>query len=171
MPRKGSSPDSPSGRAELARRGKPVGRPRTVIDYDKLKALSALGMTHKSMATAIGIAEGSWSYFCEKDPEFLKAYKEGRQLGEQRLLTSLMQMVQEKNLGAVIFSLKAIYGYREKVEVQHTGDPDNPIVHKHAHMTETEINSRIKELLRRGKEDDLLTIPAAATRDSNGGDE
>jgi hypothetical protein len=157
--RKGSSPDSPSGRADAKRLGKGnVGKPSKVIDYEKLKSLAALGMTHKSMAVALGIHETSWSYFCAKDPQFETAYKSGRQLGEQRLLTSLMQMVQEKNLGAVIFALKAIYGYREKVTVEHTGDPENPIVHKHAHMTEYEINSRIKELMSRGEANEVRSL-------------
>ena len=161
MARKGSSPDSPSGRAELAIKGKrSKGKPEKKIDYDKLEQLAALGMTHKSMAVALGIHEGSWSYFCEKDPEFAAAYKKGRSKGEQILLSSLMGMVREKNLGAVIFALKAIYGYRENVTIQHSGDPDNPILHKHAHMTEAEINTRIQELLPYVKKEPPITIEA-----------
>jgi len=125
-------------------------------------------MTHKSMAVVIGIAEGSWSYFCEKDPEFLKAYKTGRAMGEQALLASLMQMVRDKNLGAIIFSLKSIYGYREKVTVEHTGDADNPVRHTHAHMTESEITSRIQELLKR-EENQVVVIPATASVDPDNG--
>ena len=121
------------------------------------------------MAVALGIHETSFTYYTEKDPKFAQAYKSGRQLGEQRLLTSLMQMVQEKNLGAVIFALKAIYGFREKVTVEHTGDPDNPIVHKHAHMTEVEINSRIRELMQRGKEEGPKRL-AGITLDSERAD-
>jgi hypothetical protein len=165
--RKGSSPKSPSGKAEAKRKalGRPSGKPPKIIDYKELETMAALGMTHKSMAVLLGIHDTSWTYWLEKDPKFAKAYKNGRGKGERKLLGSLMNLVQEKSLGAIIFSLKSIYGYRENVNLVHLGDPEKPVNFVHKHMTEAEINQRIEELLRNGE--NKKTISATIVRNKD----
>lgn len=109
----------------------PAGRPRkfnpTKKRLEEVKDLISKGYTEASLARHLGYSP---TYFCElkkQIPELAEAIKEGRDSVEQLLKNKLFAIANNhhnpKQLAAVIFMLKAQYGWRDSGDVQTTETP------------------------------------------------
>ena len=83
-------------------------------DYSKISRLASRGVNETDIVKALGISYKSWLRIKDEDENALQALEEARRKEEAELVGVLYEAaVNEKNLTACMFLLKARHGYKE----------------------------------------------------------
>lgn len=111
------------------------GRPKFQIDYELVKKLAGIMCTEKEIASFIGCNERT----LQRDEEFCRIYKEGKETGKMSLRRMQWKLA-EKNTSMAIWLGKQYLGQREpEVEVEHNiGSVDNSFIQA--------LNGKVKEV-------------------------
>jgi len=88
-----------------------MARPRKKLDENQITGMAGQGSTVHEIAAVLDVSPDTI------ERRFAAAVKRGRLLHQRSLKRYLYELAQEKNLGAIVFSFKLFYGYREKQEV------------------------------------------------------
>jgi hypothetical protein len=99
---------------------KKVGRPKgdfkvvkNKIDYALIEAACAQGMSKENIAAIFGMDRTTFYDRLYRDKKFKTAVELGNARGEQTLTKNLFSSANSGNVSAIIFALKARYGWRE----------------------------------------------------------
>ena len=106
------------------------GRKKIVIDTKRIEQLAAQGLSKEEIILCLDINESTYYRNQQNNPEMQVAYMRGRARGVEKATKALL----EYNIGEVK-DIKAIQYYlgqradnfKDKIEVRHTGDKDNPV--------------------------------------------
>lgn len=125
------------------------GRPRKPIDTVKLKEDLANGLTKQEALKIHGLDPEHSTVREKKDPELAKAVKEGPEefrtkfadAVKPKIVKAYWDKVQEGDIAAILYGMKAIVGYKEGSRVEVSGE----ISHVHSLSPEDRVK-RIAEL-------------------------
>lgn len=127
MPRKKVKPTI--AKREPGKRGAKIIYTVTPEMVIKVKDLSGKGLTQEQIYRYYGWGRDTWFDRCKKHPELRAAVLEGRSKTIAYVTSKLMELVAEKNLGAIIFYLKCRANFSElKPEKDHDPESDAPNV-------------------------------------------
>jgi len=86
-------------------------------DYSKISRLASRGVNETDIVKALGISYPAWLRIKDEDEKARQALDEARRKEEAELVGVLYEAaVNEKNLTAAMFLLKARHGYKEGAE-------------------------------------------------------
>ena len=105
-----------------------MGRPQIKITKklcEKAEKLSAKGLTMSQIASVLNMGESTLYEKQAQYPEFSESIKRGRNKGIEQITNTLFQKAVEGDNTAMIFYLKNVAGWKDKVETQHTGEQMN----------------------------------------------
>ena len=88
-------------------------KPKIEIDLAKVTALAAQGLTNEQICDCLGISGFTFYKRQKENIEFREAIKTGRARGLAHVTNKLMQAVDNGNIAATIFYLKARGHWRE----------------------------------------------------------
>lgn len=94
-----------------------AGRPKFQIDYDAVKKLASIMCTEKEIASFLGCDERT----LQRDEEFCRIYKEGKETGKMSLRRMQWKLA-EKSYAMAIFLGKQYLGQKDIVENQITNN-------------------------------------------------
>jgi hypothetical protein len=104
-----------------------VGRPKIVIDVDRVRLLASHGMSGQQIAARLNISERTlWNKLSE-DESVRAAFDEGIAIGVDYATSKLFELIEQGNLGAICFYLRSRGGFRAgataeiNVNVRNTG--------------------------------------------------
>ena len=101
-----------------------MGRPQIKITKklcQKAEKLSAKGLTMSQIASVLNMGESTLYEKQAQYPEFSESIKRGRNKGIEQITNTLFQKAVEGDNTSMIFYLKNVAGWKDKVETQHTG--------------------------------------------------
>ena len=104
----------------------PRGRPKKQITEDQLEHIERLAsvLNTGQLAGFLGMCENTFRKLRAEDPRIDEAYKKGRSDAMAKVGVSLLKQALGGNTTAQIFYLKTQAGWRDKVEVEHSGSPE-----------------------------------------------
>ena len=105
-----------------------MGRPQIKITKklcQKAEKLSAKGLTMSQIASVLNMGESTLYEKQAQYPEFSESIKRGRNKGIEQITNTLFQKAVEGDNTSMIFYLKNVAGWKDKVETQHTGEQMN----------------------------------------------
>ena len=105
-----------------------MGRPQIKITKklcEKAEKLSAKGLTMSQIASVLNMGESTLYEKQVQYPEFSESIKRGRNKGIEQITNTLFQKAVEGDNTSMIFYLKNVAGWKDKVETQHTGEQMN----------------------------------------------
>ena len=105
-----------------------MGRPQIKITKklcQKAEKLSAKGLTKSQIASVLNMGESTLYEKQAQYPEFSESIKRGRNKGIEQITNTLFQKAVEGDNTSMIFYLKNVAGWKDKVETQHTGEQMN----------------------------------------------
>lgn len=105
-----------------------MGRPQIKITKklcEKAEKLSAKGLTMSQIASVLNMGESTLYEKQAQYPEFSESIKRGRNKGIEQITNTLFQKAVEGDNTSMIFYLKNVAGWKDKVETQHTGEQMN----------------------------------------------
>lgn len=107
----------------MAGPGKP-GRRRKPIDLKKLEYYASFCDNETEIAHALGISVSKLDKDKAANPEIVEAIARGKTKGHAKVKAKLMELIEQGNLGAIIFWLKCRAGYREtqKIETENVSE-------------------------------------------------
>jgi hypothetical protein len=83
-------------------------------DYDKVRRLGSRGVSEVDICKSLGISFPTWKRLKSEDEQALEALEEARREEESELVGVLYEAaVNDKNLTAAMFLLKARHSYKE----------------------------------------------------------
>ncbi|NBC05543.1 MAG: hypothetical protein GVY20_17810 [Bacteroidetes bacterium] len=86
-------------------------------DYSKIRRLAKRGVKETDICKALGISFPTWARLKEEDEKAIEVFEEARKVEEDMLVGVLYDAaVNDKNLTAAMFLLKARHGYKEGAE-------------------------------------------------------
>lgn len=88
-------------------------KPKLEIDYKNVEILAGRGLTQAQIALALGISEATLYARKRESEDFADAIKRGRAKAIGVVSGKLQELINEGNLGAIIFYLKAQGGWKE----------------------------------------------------------
>ena len=91
----------------------------------KAEKLSAKGLTMSQIASVLNMGESTLYEKQAQYPEFSESIKRGRNKGIEQITNTLFQKAVEGDNTSMIFYLKNVAGWKDKVETQHTGEQMN----------------------------------------------
>lgn len=94
-----------------------AGRPKFQIDYETVKKLASIMCTEKEIASFLGCDERT----LQRDEEFCRVYKEGKETGKMSLRRMQWKLA-EKSFAMAIFLGKQYLGQKDVVENQLTNN-------------------------------------------------
>lgn len=97
------------------------------IDYDLVTECAALGLTHAEIASYVGMSTGGFCQRISRDEKLSEAIQKGKARGTFTASTALSDLIKEKNLGAIIFYLKARCGWSDKLDINLQGNMDHQV--------------------------------------------
>lgn len=111
----------------------PAGRPEVEIDYSKVEALAAQGLTLEQIASVLGIHLATLCAHKSKYSELNEAWKRGQDKGIATVTNALFENAKKGNLGAQCFYLKNrdSDNWKERVEQNQSGDLKHEITVRH----------------------------------------
>lgn len=129
----------------------PGGRPRKPIDFPKLKEQLSEGMTKQEAMKIQGLNPDHSSVREKKDEELAKIVKEGPEefrskfadAVKPKIVKAYWNKVQEGDIAAIIYGMKAIVGFKEGSKVEVSGE----VSHVHS-LSPEDRAKRISELKR-----------------------
>lgn len=106
---------------------KKMGRPKawepTEKDYEMVEKLASV-LTQAQLADIFGISQYTFKNYLKTDDRLSGSYKKGKATAISAVGTSLLRQARAGNITAMIFYLKTQAGWRDKVEVEHSGNPE-----------------------------------------------
>jgi len=104
----------------------PRGRPKKELTEDQIEQVGRLSsvLNAKQIADFLGMCENTFLQRRKEDPRIDEAYKKGRSDAMAKVGASLLRQAVNGNTTAQIFYLKTQAGWRDKVEVEHSGSPE-----------------------------------------------
>nr|DAI76071.1 MAG TPA: terminase small subunit [Caudoviricetes sp.] len=84
-----------------------------MLDYKKIEAFAARGLTQDQIAQALGICHSSFYKLKKNDKQFREAVERGMAKGVAEIANQLFKKAQSGDLGAICFFLKTKGGFRE----------------------------------------------------------
>jgi hypothetical protein len=98
------------------------GRPAIVLTKEQIKELEelAVNMTIEQIADYFGISERTFYEIKNRDSGVSGAYKKGKATGIKKATNLLWELMEERNITAIIFYLKTRGGWSEKQQVDLT---------------------------------------------------
>jgi hydroxymethylpyrimidine pyrophosphatase-like HAD family hydrolase len=128
---------------------------KKAIDIKKVEELAALGLSKQEIIYCLDMDQSTY-YRNQKDsPELQVAYERGRAKGVMAVTQKLIKhhINKDNNFEAARFYLKTRSdNYKEKSEIKHTGDKDNPVEVKTTHVNPNNIPALTAEA------DEILAI-------------
>lgn len=108
---------------------RPTGRPRAVIDWDRVGRMLEAGATAEGIAATIGIQRDSLYKRCEVDNKctFSTFSQEKRAKGDELLRTKQFQIAMSGDKTMLIWLGKQRLNQTEKQQTEHTGRDGGPI--------------------------------------------
>ena len=97
------------------------------IDLQKIEDMAANGLTEEEVAASLGFCRMTITRRKRDDVAFAAAWKRGRQRANSEVTNTLMSLVREKNLGAVVWFEKTRKGYSDRVQQEVSGRDGAPI--------------------------------------------
>lgn len=94
-----------------------AGRPKFQIDYETVRKLASIMCTEKEIASFLGCDERT----LQRDEEFCRIYKEGKETGKMSLRRMQWKLA-EKSYAMAIFLGKQYLGQKDIVENQITNN-------------------------------------------------
>lgn len=88
-------------------------KPKIEIDLKKVESLAGLGLSRQQIADALGISQTTLYDRQRESAEFVDAIKRGKAQRVGYVANKLQKLVDEGNLGAIIFYLKTQGGFIE----------------------------------------------------------
>lgn len=137
----------PSNRKRSQRSDKIVLTPEQI---KSIEMMAGLGLNYKEMSYILGFSRATLERRFEEDPELREVVQKGRAKVKKGLVGKAYQEAMNGNTPLLIFLLKTRYGFREKVDVEHSGNVN--VSHEHRlmkdieNMSDEELESKIKEL-------------------------
>jgi len=103
------------------------GRPMIVFDADQVAQVEALAsvLNMEQIADYFSIAENTFLALKKRQPEVFAAYKRGRAKAISDVGGGLLSKALDGDTASAIFYLKTQAGWREKTEVEHSGEIKN----------------------------------------------
>lgn len=92
-----------------------VGRPKFQIDYEAVQKLSSMMCTQEEIASFLGCDVRT----LQRDEEFCRVYKDGREKGKMSLRRMQWKLA-EKNTSMAIFLGKQYLGQRDNIEIDNS---------------------------------------------------
>lgn len=83
------------------------------INLDLVEQLSSNGATYEQIALSLGISVDTLARRRKDSAEVADAIKKGKAKGSVFVMSKLMELINEKNLGAIIFYLKTQCDWKE----------------------------------------------------------
>lgn len=104
----------------------PAGRPRKEITDEQIAQVEKLAsvLNTAQLADFLGMCENTFLQRRKEDPRIDEAYKKGKADAMAKVGASLLKQALAGNTTAQIFYLKTQAGWRDKVEVEHSGNPE-----------------------------------------------
>lgn len=104
----------------------PRGRPKKELTEDQIEQVGRLSsiLNAKQIADFLGMCENTFLQRRKEDPRIDEAYKKGKADATAKVGASLLKQALAGNTTAQIFYLKTQAGWRDKVEVEHSGNPE-----------------------------------------------
>jgi DNA-binding CsgD family transcriptional regulator len=95
------------------------GRPAKELSKEQLKELEelAVNMTIEQIADYFGISERTFYELKNRDSAVSAAYQKGKAAGIKKATNLLWELMEERNITAIIFYLKTRGGWSEKQEI------------------------------------------------------
>jgi hypothetical protein len=100
-----------------AKRKKPMGRPRIVIDYEQVERLAAMQCTEHEIALVIGLTPEGFRQRKLKDADLLGVLEKGRAKGSASLRRLQWERAQAGDKTMLIWLGKQYLGQKDKNEV------------------------------------------------------
>ncbi len=105
-----------------------MGRPKIEITdklCEKAESLAAQGLTQDQLALVLGM--GARTLYEKKGafPQLSQSIKKGQAQGVEAVTNKLFEKAREGDNTAMIFYLKNRAGWKDKQEIEHTGDMSN----------------------------------------------
>lgn len=98
-----------------------------LIDYDFVTECAALGLTHAEIAAFVDMSTGGFTNRLTQDEQLRAAIEKGRAQGTRKASSMLSELIEEKNLGAIIFYLKARCGWSDRMDINLQGKMEQEI--------------------------------------------
>lgn len=98
-------------------------KPKIPIDLKEVERLASLGLTLEEIATGLGCSYETLNNRSKENTDIKEAIKRGRLKSAEHVVNKLMEQIDQGNVTATIFYLKAKCGWRDKdaIEVKHSG--------------------------------------------------
>ena len=87
----------------------------------QVEALAAY-LSQEQMADYFGIGKTTWFAMLERDHEIAERYKRGKAKAIGLVAQGLLQKARNGDTASAIFYLKTQAGWREKVDIEHSGE-------------------------------------------------
>lgn len=98
-----------------------VTKPKTPIDIAKVEELASKGLTLEQIASSLGISVSTLERRKREKKDLTDAIKRGRDRGIAKIANKLFEAACEGNVGAMIFYLKSQGGWKDKIDIEHSG--------------------------------------------------
>lgn len=102
-------------------------RKRIELDLARVEELAANGLSEEEVAASMGVSRVTIQRRKREDEAFVSAWKRGKQKSFAEVTNTLMSLVREKNLGAVVWFEKTRKGYSDRVQQEVSGRDGAPI--------------------------------------------
>lgn len=96
-------------------------KPKTPIDIAKVEELASKGLTLEQIASSLGICVRTLGRRKREMSDLSDAIKRGRDRGIAKIANKLFEAASEGNVGAMIFYLKSQGGWKDKIDIEHSG--------------------------------------------------
>jgi hypothetical protein len=94
-----------------------MARPRIEINYDVVKQLATAQCTQEDIARILGVSISK----CEKDPEFIRVYHDGKAEGRNLIITKQFEVAKNGNIRMLEWLGKQYCGQRDKIDTKTEG--------------------------------------------------
>ena len=98
--------------------GKMRTKPTIELDIAKVEELAGLGLTKEEIALNLGVSYSTLNRRAKESEELDAAIKRGRTAANIKVAGALMKSIEQGNVTAIIFYLKARAGWMEKQKIE-----------------------------------------------------
>lgn len=92
------------------------GRPKIILDYDKIEKLAMIHCTQEEIATIIGVSVDT----LQRDPQFCGIYKSGLDKGRSSLRRLQWKAAEAGDKTMLVWLGKQLLGQRDKQDIENT---------------------------------------------------
>lgn len=100
-----------------------MGRPQKTLNEEEAAQVEALAayLSQDQIADYFGVTRPTFAAMLERDPELSLRYKRGKSKAIVLVAQGLLQKARNGDTASAIFYLKTQAGWREKVDIEHSG--------------------------------------------------